>query len=77
MRYNLGFGMTGRECRSGHQTTSRDGITDAIYVTNHCSYARKSCSATGNDTDVLVRVLACLSLTIAMIVKPCNGLAKG
>lgn len=50
--------------------------THRVYVSDDSSDSRQPRPSTGNNTNILVRVLASLSTPVVVIVKVCDSLAE-
>lgn len=51
-------------------------VSNTINITNDGGNARKTCSSTRDDTNVLVSVLGCLSFPVSYVIEIGNGLSK-
>ena len=54
----------------------KNNATYAINIADDCSDPRKACAATGHNADVFVRVLACFTLAVCVIIKVGNGFTE-
>lgn len=64
------------EFTSEHKRDHNETPPYRVYVSNDSGYSRQPGPSAGDDTYVLVRVLADLSLPVCVVVEVCDGLTE-